>query len=549
MAALHEVPRVPLRGTVPSSGPAHRLCPWVPAPGRPPATRTQVTCTVGSLRQTVSWSFLSPRHLWGTALEGRGTRSGAGHRQSLLGSPLAPPGLLSNPLHEAPPALPRPQLSLTVALGLSRKKAQQPAGSLLVLRVGVLCLPLPAGLGDAGAGAVGTALVGVGHLQDPGAGATRALREVWGLCPALGACTRPRCRPGVRGGCSRLLPRARGGEQLAQATRLSARPLLPAPPPGHPRGQGPSQWPSPCPVPARAERGWLPSCGVGVAGLQPVGLGCHTRPLGVMSAQDCHAARHLPLSSQLHLDPMAQALPKGGERFARMEVRESGVGGPAGGQDGGDATEKRGRGGLAPAHSAVATPDRWPPGPSCGCPCPPSALSCPGQTPLRGKPGPHLSFGKLSLEKGWDRAGFPLSLRCIRPPSPAGGSVVSWFSVRSLGRRTVRVIGGQRDCGAQVHGRHVAREPEPEREARSKDEGGATPSLRARGAHRGPPAAHASAPPARALACSSSGADGLAGAVLGNATPPVQRGQGPRDLRSDSHAGPCPQDGPQALTA
>lgn len=63
-----------------------------------------------------------------------------------------------------------------------------------------------------------------------------------------------------------------------------------------------------------------------------------------------------------------------------------------------------------------------------------------------GKPGTHLSFGKLSLEKAWDRARFPLSFRCIRPPSPARGSVVSWLSVRSLGQWMVRVIGSQWGC-------------------------------------------------------------------------------------------------------
>lgn len=112
---------------------------------------------------------------------------------------------------------------------------------------------------------------------------------------------------------------------------------------------------------------------------------------------------------------------------------------------------------MAPAHSALAIPDRWPPGLSRGCPCPSSVLSCPG-----GKPGPHLSFGKLSLEKGWDRAGFPLSLRCIRPPRPARGSVLSWFSVRSLGQWTVRVTGGQWDSRAQVRSERVASKPKTE---------------------------------------------------------------------------------------
>ena len=54
-----------------------------------------------------------------------------------------------------------------------------------------------------------------------------------------------------------------------------------------------------------------------------------------------------------------------------------------------------------------------------GCPCP-------------GAGQPHLSLGKLSLGKAWDRARFPRSFRCTRPPSPARGSMVSWLSVRSL---------------------------------------------------------------------------------------------------------------------
>lgn len=63
-----------------------------------------------------------------------------------------------------------------------------------------------------------------------------------------------------------------------------------------------------------------------------------------------------------------------------------------------------------------------------------------------GRPGPHLSFGKLSLEKAWERARFPFSFRCIRPPSPDRGSVASWLSVRSLGQCMVRVIGSQWEC-------------------------------------------------------------------------------------------------------
>lgn len=82
--------------------------------------------------------------------------------------------------------------------------------------------------------------------------------------------------------------------------------------------------------------------------------------------------------------------------------------------------------------------------PRCRAPPFPVASSCPSR-PLGcpGKQGPHLSLGKLSLEKAWDRAGFPLSLRCIRPPSPARGSAVSWLYVRSLGQGTVRVTGHQ----------------------------------------------------------------------------------------------------------
>lgn len=421
MAALHEVPRVPLRGTVPSSGPAHRLCPWVPAPGRRPATRMQVTCTVGSLRQTVSWSFLSPRHLWGTALEGRGTRSCAGHRQSLLGSPLAPPGLLSNPLHEAPPALPRPQLSLTVALGLSRKKAQQPAGSLLVLRVGVLCLPLPAGLGDAGAGAVGTALVGVGHLQDPGAGATRALREVWGLRPALGACTRPRCRPGVRGGCSRLLPRAQGGEQLAQATRLSAQ----APP------ASTSSWPSkgagtlpvafavprPCQGGAglaavlRGRGRWFAARGAGVPHAAP---GCHERP-GLPRSSS--SAPQLPAPPRPHGPGAAQGRRAVCAHGGKGERCRGACRGPGRGRC--HREERAGRPGSCPlgrghTRPLAARPFLW-------LPLSPLSSQLPWADPSAGKARPSPQLRETVLGEGLGQSRVPSELEMHQAPEPGRG--------------------------------------------------------------------------------------------------------------------------------
>lgn len=58
-----------------------------------------------------------------------------------------------------------------------------------------------------------------------------------------------------------------------------------------------------------------------------------------------------------------------------------------------------------------------------------------GRGPGWPRPGagqPHLSLGKLSLGKAWDRARFPRSFRCTRPPSPARGRALSWLSVRSL---------------------------------------------------------------------------------------------------------------------
>lgn len=36
------------------------------------------------------------------------------------------------------------------------------------------------------------------------------------------------------------------------------------------------------------------------------------------------------------------------------------------------------------------------------------------------------------MGKAWDRARFPRSFRCTRPPSPARGSTLSWLPVRSL---------------------------------------------------------------------------------------------------------------------
>lgn len=53
------------------------------------------------------------------------------------------------------------------------------------------------------------------------------------------------------------------------------------------------------------------------------------------------------------------------------------------------------------------------------------------------------------MEKAWDRPGFPLSLRCTRPPSPARGSAVSWLALRSLGhgRSELLAVRGPRGQG------------------------------------------------------------------------------------------------------
>lgn len=88
--------------------------------------------------------------------------------------PQGPPSLLSDPPSPQTPAGPSQSLSLTVVLGLSSKKAQRPLRSLLVLKVQGLGLPLPRGLEEAGTDAICTALVGIGHLQDPGGGQGRS---------------------------------------------------------------------------------------------------------------------------------------------------------------------------------------------------------------------------------------------------------------------------------------------------------------------------------------------------------------------------------------
>lgn len=430
-AAPHDAPTTPPSPSRGPQGPRTSSLPWVEAPGRPLPPR------VGRLH---CWLFPAntalvvtvPPAPLGMALDGRGTRSRAGHRQPLLGSLLGPPGLLSNSLRKAPPTLPRLQLSLTVVLGLSGKKAQWPPGSLLVLRAGVLCPPLPGGLGDAGAGAVGTALVGVGHLQDPGQG-----------------------RHGASGVCG---------------------------PPGSRRG-----------------------------------LHCHTRPPGRRERPGRPAARGSTSTPRPRRCPREASGSGSGVPAPILLLSSPEVCVPAG-QDGGDGQGERraGRHGSCPLSLGHARPlaaslflglPLFLPSPQL----PWEHLS------LGGKPGPHLSFGKLSLEKGWDRAGFPLSLRCIRPPRPARGSVVSRFSVRSLGQWTVRVTGGQWGCRGQVPSEHVASKPGTER-GEQQDGRWRRTSLSEQGAHGGPVThRHSPLPSTRSLASSSA-----AGAVPGNAMPPVR---------------------------
>lgn len=100
---------------------------------------------------------------WGTGVN-RG-RPSLGPRQplpALLGVlRLLPPG---------PPTVPPHPPSLTVALGCAGREAQGPFGSVTVIRVRALGRPSAQGLEDTAARAVGTALVGVGHLQGPGWG-------------------------------------------------------------------------------------------------------------------------------------------------------------------------------------------------------------------------------------------------------------------------------------------------------------------------------------------------------------------------------------------
>lgn len=115
-----------------------------------------------------------------------------------LGSPPAAPA--TTPLGpEPPPKLPQPPAAcpgpaLTVILSLAGQQAWGPLRGFILSRVEVLSPPLPRGLEEAGTDAVGAALVGIGHLQDPGGGgaALGALR-VPGPRPhsVLGRCGRP----------------------------------------------------------------------------------------------------------------------------------------------------------------------------------------------------------------------------------------------------------------------------------------------------------------------------------------------------------------------
>lgn len=53
---------------------------------------------------------------------------------------------------------------------MSSKETQRPLWCLFFLQVKVFSLPLPRGLEEAGTDAIGAALVGIGHLQDPRVG-------------------------------------------------------------------------------------------------------------------------------------------------------------------------------------------------------------------------------------------------------------------------------------------------------------------------------------------------------------------------------------------
>lgn len=102
---------------------------------------------------------------------------------------------------------------------------------------------------------------------------------------------------------------------------------------------------------------------------------------------------------------------------------------------GGDATQGLG---LGQTWGLQAAPGARP-----GVPLPPSSVGGAGQ--------PHLSLGKLSLGKACDRARFPLSFRCTRPPNPARGSALSWLSVRSLdSRRDQLPVSGEAGAGCAV---------------------------------------------------------------------------------------------------